>query len=167
MEMSNLLTKAAGATTLYYSLVDIGRFGKAFKDKNPQAKIAQYYPDLYVKSQTMDIESNYLPTVVSNAKKMWYNTYLKDSIMPFIWGVTGYTSGIATGIVHNLVPISLGLGALTLSAVDKFDKATGRNLTNYSFLKKHGGKVCLGLLAIGALKTFLYEVCGFGKYKQL
>ena len=167
MNMGNILAKAAGATTLYYSLVDINRFGNAFKDKNPQAKIAKYYPELYIQSKQLDINQTYLPTVVSRVKKFWYDTYLKDTIMPFIWSITGYVSGVTTGAIHNAVPMALSVGALALSATDKFDKATGRNLTNYSWIKKNGGKVCLGLLALGAAKTFLYEVCGIGKPKQL
>ena len=167
MNWWNLTAKAAGLTTLYYGIKDINRIGLANKNKNPQTNIAKNYTDMYIKSNRLDLNETFFPTVVSNAKKGWVNTYLEDSIMPFVWGVTGYTKGIAMGTALNAIPMALGIGALTLSASDKFDKATGRNLTNYSFMRKHGGKFCLALLALGAVKSFLYNICNVGKYDQI
>ena len=143
---AKLLTKAAGAYALYLCAVDIGRFGKAFKNKKPQSEIAKNFPDMYINSQRINLSETLLPTVVSNAKNGWFNIYLQDSILPFWHGITGYAQGICTGITHNILPICLGIGAVA---------------------SKRFGKYCAIGLALGAAKSFLYNVCGVGQYKKL
>ena len=128
------------------SLIDSNRFGIAFKNKNPQAKIAENFPDIYIQSKMMDINQSYLPTIVSNTKRSYLNFRLQDSIMPCIHGITGYFSGIYTGLVHNAVPIALGIGALAF---------------------KRAGKYCAIGLGLIAAKTLFYNVLGIGQYKKM
>lgn len=164
MTLSNILTKIAGAGAIFLSAQDAHRMGIAGKNKYPQQQIAKEYPDEYINTQRLNMEA--LPTVVADAKKSWFNVCLDDTFMPAFNGVVGYVKGFVGGLVNNVVPLALGSGALLMSKSDKISSA-GTKLTNYSVIRKHGGKLCVGLMAIGALKIFLHDICGFGQYKKL
>ena len=146
MSFGSFLTKTAGLGAIYLSFVDSHRFGKAFKNKTPQAKVAEKFPDMYVRSETMDINSTSLPTFVSGLKRKWYDLCLQDSIFPFWYGVSGYISGVYTGLVHNALTIALGVGA---------------------FASKKLGKFCALGLGLMAAKSILYNVFGVGQHKRL
>ena len=145
MNMAKLLSKAVGAGAIILSVKDSHRVGVAQKNRAPKDYIARTYPDIYINSQRLDREA--LPTVVSGLKKSWFNVCMDDTTFPAIHGVTGYISGFSRQLVNNVLPLSLGLGALAL--------------------KGKGGKICAGLLGLGALKIFLYDICNIGKYKKL
>ena len=188
MTVGSFLTKAIGAYSLYLSAKDTNRFGKAFKNKNPQAKIAESFPDMYINTQRIELSKTVLPTIVCDAKKGYFDYYLRDTLFPFWHGLTGYVAGICTGIVHNIVPIVLGIGALAFSKsgvkreitdpktgkiikamCEKVkDPATGAYIyKKVPFLKRVPGKICAGILLLGALKSILTNVCGFGDYRKL
>ena len=145
MGISNILAKTVGVGALWLTIKDAHRVGIAAKNKNPQAKIAQSLPDAYIKSKELDMGT--MPTVVANMKDRWMNFRLNETVTPAIYGVTGYLGGAVNGLINNVIPLSLGIGALAF--------------------KKTGGKICAALLGLGALKMFLFDVCGFGKYKRL
>ena len=188
MTVSSFLTKVIGGYTLYLVGKDSNRFGKAFKNKNPQAKIAESFPDMYINTQRIELSKTVLPTIVCDAKKSYFDYYLRDSWFPFMHGVTGYINGVFTGICHNIIPIALGIGALAFSkgGIKKTitDPKTGKLVTamcekvkdpatgafiykKIPFLKRVPGKICAGLLLLGAFKYFGTRVCGFGDYKKL
>ena len=186
MTLGSFLAKVIGGTALYYSAKDVNRFGIAVKNKNPQAKIAQSFPDMYINTQRIELSNTLLPTIVGDAKKGYFDFYLRDNWFPFIYGITGYIKGIAIGLAHNIIPIGLAVGALAFSkgghkikdpATGKFlkgfyekikDKKTGTEIIKkIPFLKRTTGKVCAGLLIFGALKSFITNVCGVGDYQKL
>ena len=145
MNLGNIITKAIGAGAVFLSFSDAHKVGLAYKNKAPQSYIAKTYPDIYINSQQM--EAGALPTVVSNLKRSWFNVCLDDTIMPAIKSVKGYISGSTKQIINNVIPLSLGIGALAL--------------------KGRRGNLCAGLLGLGALKIFIYDICNIGKYKKI
>ena len=145
MGISNFIAKTVGAGAIFLSVKEAHMFGIAGKNKNPQAKIAQSLPDEYIKSKELDMGT--MPTVVMNLKDRWMNFRLSETITPAIYGVTGYIKGFTNSLINDVIPLSLGIGALAF--------------------KRTGGKVCAALLGLGALKMALFDVCGFGKYKKI
>ena len=198
MTVGSFLTKVIGGYTMYLTAKDANRFGMAFKNKNPQSKVAESYPDMYINTQRIELSNTVLPTIVCDAKKGYFDYFLRDTWFPFIYGVTGYTKGVFTGICHNIVPIALGIGALAFSKggkerIFRISKRVNKNnpkkvnkkiikimceevihpVTKKIILKKLPirkslpGKICAGLLLIGAMKSLMTNVCGFGDYKKL
>ena len=142
---AKLLTKAVGAGALYLGLKDAHICGIAGKNKNPQAKIAQRYPDMYINSQRMDT-LNTMPVITSQVKNAWFNLFADDTIMGRFHAITGYLSGLMFGLVNNVVPLALGAGAALL---------------------KRGGGICAALLGLGATVKFLTNVTGMDSYKKI
>lgn len=145
MSFTNLLSKAIGGGAIFLSLKDAHTFGTLRKNEGPNDYISKTYPDAFINSQQLDAQC--LPSVVSDAKKSWFNFLMDDSYMPAIYGFTGYVRGFTKQIVNNVIPISLGLGSI--------------------MLKKRGNKICAGLLALGALKMTLLDIFNIGKSKKI
>lgn len=145
MELGNLYKNAVGIGAVLLSLSDAHKVGIAGRNKAPQSYIAKTYLDAYVNSK--QINANIMPTVVSNLKRRWFNFRMDDSFIPAIQTVKGYCSGFTNQFVNNIIPFSLGLGALAF--------------------KKGGGKLCAALLTLGAIKMALYDVCSFGQHKKI
>ena len=145
MSFSNFLAKTVGAGAIFLTVKDAHNFGLAGKNKNPQAKIAQSLPDQYIKSKELDMGT--MPTIVANMKDRWMNFLFGETFTPAIHGVTGYFSGVTNGLINNVIPLSLGIGALAF--------------------KRTGSKICATLLGLGALKMALFDICDFGKYKKI
>ncbi len=145
MNMSKFLTKAMGAGAILLSVNDAHKVGVAAKNKAPQSYVAKNYPDLYINSQRLDRRT--LPSVVSKMKNSWFNFRMDDSAIPALCGISGYISGLSKQLVSNVIPLSLGLGALTL--------------------KGKSSKLCALMLVLGAAKIAFCDILGIGKYKQL
>lgn len=145
MDIGNFINKAAGLGAIYLSVKDSNLIAKAYMSKAPQQYIAKTYPDVFLNSQRVDMES--LPTVVSSLKKSWFNYIMNDTTMPMIYAAKGYMSGLKNSIINNVVPLSLGIGAFTL--------------------KKPNAKICTALLGLYAAKVFIYDVLNIGKYKKI
>lgn len=142
---AKLLTKAVGAGAVYLGLKDAHICGIAGKNKNPQAKIAENYPDMYINSQRIETLDT-MPVITSQVKQKWFNLFADTTIESKFYSITGYLSGIMFGFINNVVPLALGLGAL---------------------LMKKGGGICAALLGLGAAAKFLTNVTGIGEYKKL
>ena len=80
MSLGSFIKNATGLGDIYLSIIDAHRIGIASKNKAPKAYIAQTYPDKFLNSQRMTIES--LHTVVSGLKKSWFATCLDDTWIP-------------------------------------------------------------------------------------
>lgn len=142
---TKLLTKAVGLGTLYLGLKDAHICGIAGKNKNPQAKIAQNFPDMYINSQRLNTLDT-MPVITSQVKQKWFNLFADDTIMGKFHGLTGYISGLMFGLVNNVLPLALGAGALLL---------------------KRGGGICAALIGLGATVKFLSNVTGLENYKKI
>lgn len=141
---TKILTKAVGIGALYLGLKDAHICGIAGRNKNPQEKIAQNYPDMYINTQRQD-SLDTMPVMTSMAKKKWYNLFADSTIGDKFFGFTGYVSGLMFGLMNNVVPLALGTGALLL---------------------KRGGGICAALLGLGAVSKFFSDVFSFGQYKK-
>ena len=143
---STILSKAIGAGALYLGLKDAHICGLAGKNKNPKAKIAQNYPDLYINSQRMETLDT-MPVITSMAKKGWFGLLSGAKIGNTIFSITGYFSGLTFGLINNILPLTLGGVALLTKG-----------------LKSKG---CAIALAVGAGLKFLTNVLSIGQYKKL
>ena len=141
MGIGTLYKNIVGAGAVLLSINDAHKIGIAGKNKAPQSYIARTYLDAYVKS--MELDANIMPTVVSNMKRRWFNVRMDDSFFPAMHSVLGYCSGFSHQFIKNILPLSLGIGALAM--------------------KNKGGKICAALLTLGAIKMALYDVFNFGK----
>lgn len=145
MGISDFLAKTVGAGALFLTIQDAHILGISGKNKNPQAKIAQTLPDVFIKSKELDAGT--LPSAVYKMKNRWLNFRLSETFSPAVYGATGYMSNFTNSLINNVIPLSLGLGTF--------------------IFKNRGSKVCAALLGIGAIKMLLFDVCGFGKYKRI
>lgn len=141
MGLGTVYKNVIGLGAVLLSLNDAHKVGIAVKNKAPQSYVAKTYLDTYIKSK--ELNANIMPTVVSNLKRRWFNLRMDDSFFPALKGLTGYFSGFTNQFTNNILPLSLGIGALAL--------------------KKGGGKLCAALLTLGAIKMAIYDVCSFGK----
>lgn len=164
MSIGSIISKLAGIGGLCLAVKDSHATGIAGKNKNPKYQIAKTYPDMYINSQRLDMSGVFFPTVVSDLKNSFFGYFLDDSYLPFIHGITGYVKGFCTGIFNNAIPILLSAGALLMS---KSGKNLPAGAKPPSFLMRNGGKACAALLALGAAKTFIYDIAGFGQPKKL
>ena len=164
MTVANIMTKLAGLGGLYLIGTDAHGYGIAGKNKNPQTQVAKCYPNMVLDAQRLTSDTLMVPT--GKLKNAYLNYWLEDTTFPAWHAFTGYVSYFTKSLVNNVIPLSLSVGALAFSKSDKFSKA-GANLTRYSAIKKHGGKLCAALLAIGAAKMFICDICGMGDYKKI
>ena len=93
MGLGTILAKATGIGALYLGLKDAHICGIAGKNKNPQAYIANNYPDRYINSQRMETLDT-MPVITSKIKKSYFNWRLDNQLLTSIYGITGYFSGL-------------------------------------------------------------------------
>ena len=142
-----VITKVIGAGALYLGIKDAHIVGIAGKNKNPKTQIAKNFPDLYLNSQRLETLDT-LPVVTSQMKQKWFNWLLDDNIAPTIHAITGYFSGLTFGLVNNVIPLTLGAGALLIK-------------------NRVGAAACAVALGIGAVAKFVTSILSLGSYKKL
>ncbi len=87
-----------------------------------------------------------------SAKRRWFKSDLDTNIRkPFNYAV-GYVKGFVSGLVYNIVPIALGVGAIALG-VGAGQKAAG---------KKVGGWIARAASAVGSAVKYVAKGAGKG-----
>ena len=102
------LARGAGAAALYFIARDAHNFGKIKSDievKSKDAKAAQYYLE---NTMTLDSPSRISSDIANGVYKLELNERLRG----FVNSIIGYFKGIGTTLIHDVVPLGLGLTAL-------------------------------------------------------
>ena len=138
------LARGAGAAALYFIVRDAHNYGKIRSDIEVQkknAKAAQYFLE-----NTMSIDRP--SRTVADIQNGIYKLELDDRFRGFVNSIIGYFKGIGTMLVHDVVPLGLGLTALF---------AKSRKLTK-------GSGIALGIYGI---YTLFKDGFGIGKPNHL
>ncbi len=102
------LARGAGAAALYFIARDAHSYGKIRSDiqvQSKNAKAAEYYLH---NTMAMDRPSKTLTDIKNGV----YKLELNEQIRGFINSIIGYFKGITTTLIHDVVPLGLGLTAL-------------------------------------------------------
>lgn len=102
------LARGAGAAALYFIARDAHNFGKIRSDievQSKNAKAAQYFLE---NTMTLDRPSR----TAADIQNGIYKLELNDRFRGFVNSIIGYFKGIGTTLIHDVVPLGLGLTAL-------------------------------------------------------
>ena len=141
--ITKYLTKGAGITALAITAYDGHIVGKLQADSYAKIKDAEACMDTYSSTQYLSSPS----TTTSDMKKFVHKQEMQSNFRHFINSAIGYFRGFGSMLVNDVVPLSLGIGAV--------------------FAKGNWAKASAIGLGIYAIIKFFKDVLGFGHYNDL